>query len=205
MSKYVRYQPSISRHSDASLDEDNWLNKIQKGLEKGAVQPKSVDNSLFHQINSIMNGNSKYPSVAAAVEDMKERSGLTAYLNKMSEEENLNNKKVASDSQEKNIPIVIQKAPSIKNTLENYIRDTKGNIPVPAIIEKLKSIHRNDVSDVKDWEDDMLIRLVSQKNLEAKRSNPDNMDYNNLGIRDDGSDIDPSNTDAFYALSPAKI
>lgn len=209
MSKYVRYQPAISRHSESNLDEDNWLNKIQKGLEKDAVQPKSVDNSLFHQINSIMNGRSKYPSVAAAVEDMKERSGLTAYLSKISEDDS-SNKKVASNGQDapaiQENPTVIQKVPSIKNTLDNYIRDTKGNIPVPAIIDYLKSIHRNDVVDVKDWEDDRLIRLVSQKNLEAKSTNPDNMhQHNNLGVRDNSADIDPSNTDAFYALNPAKI
>ena len=98
--KYNRHQAVISRNSEMELDEDHWLNQFQKKLiEKDAVQPKSVDRSLFDQINSIMNNKSKYPSVAAAVEDMKERSGLSAFLdiNKTSEEDSDQTTKQASD------------------------------------------------------------------------------------------------------------
>lgn len=216
MSKYVRHQPVVSRQADSGIDEDHWLNQFQKKLEKGAVQPRNVDNSLFDQINSIMNNKkSKHTSVEAAVEDMKERSGLTAYLDKVkqSNTETSVGTKTASDNNdafEKKVdmtPVVMKKFPGIKNTLENYIRDTKGNLPVPAIIEKIRSIHQSDVSDGKDWDDDKLIRLVSKMNLEAKRDNPSNFEnYNNLGSRDVGteSEIDPSNMDAFHALNPAK-
>lgn len=217
MSKYVRHQPVVSRQSDSNVDEDNWLSKIQKNLQKGGVQPKSVDNSLFYQINSIMNGKSKYPSVAAAVEDMKARSGLTDYLakmNKISEETSEANSVKLSTAEDtnqvidKHVPLVIKKVPGIKNTLQNYIRDTKGNLPIPAIIEKIKSIHRNDVSEAKDWDDDLLTRLVSKMNLEAKRDNPDSFQqYSNLGVRDreNDSDVDPSNSDAFHSLNPVKF
>jgi hypothetical protein len=216
MSKYTRHQPVVSREADSSIDEDHWLRQFQRKLEKGAVQPRTIENSLFDQINSIMNGKSKYPSVEAAVEDMKERSGLSAYLDKIkqSADENVSVKtKVASDqndAMEKKvdmIPIVLKKMPQIHKTLENYIRDSKGNLPVPAIIEKIRSIHKSDVSDAKDWDDDNLIRLVSKMNLEAKKNNPASYEsYSNLGSRDTGSDteIDPSNTDAFHALTPVK-
>ena len=49
--------------------------------------------------------------------------------------------------------------------------------------------------------------LVSKLNLSAKSTNPGSYEnYSNLGSRDTGSDseIDPSNTDAFYALNPVK-
>jgi hypothetical protein len=110
----------------------------------------------------------------------------------------------------KNIPIVIQKHPAILRTLENHIKSTRGNLPVPAIILKLQSIHNNDVSDAKDWEDDNLIRLVSQKNLQAKKDNPAVYEnYDNLGNNEltgsNSNDIDAANTDAFSALMPAKI
>ena len=176
MSKYNRHQPVISRQSDNEIDEDNWLNKLQKNLIKDAVQPKSVDNHLFHQINSIMNGKSKYPSVEAAVEDMMNRSGVTAHLvkmNKTSIETSETTKVAESVDSDKETPIIIKNVPAIKHTIENYIRDTKGNLPVPAIIDKIRSIHRNDVSEAKDWDDDKLLRLVSRINLEAKRSNSD--------------------------------
>lgn len=212
MSKYLRHQSIISRHIDDNIDSDHWLKQFEKKLEKNAVQPKNVDQSLFDQINSIMNNTqSKYPSVAAAVEDMKERSGLTAYLqkiqdiNKVSVEEG-QNKKIALDASTNNkLPDVIQKCPAIKRTLENYINDTGGNLPIPAIIEKIKSIHRNDVSSSKDWDDEKLIYFVSNLNLKAKKNNPATYEnYHNLGSqdRDTNAEIDPSNTDAFHSLNP---
>jgi hypothetical protein len=221
MSKYSRHQSVVSRQSDENISEDHWLKNFQKSLQKGAVQPRSTDNSLFDQINSIMNGKSKYTSVDHAVKDMQERSGLTAYLDKISktsgEERATSSKaKTASDihhviekrvDSEKGLPVVFKKCPQAKTTLENYIRDTKGNLPVPAIIEKLRSIHQSDVSDAKDWDDDNLIREVSKQNLIAKRDNPASYEnYANLGSRDHDADseIDPSNTDAFHALTPVK-
>jgi hypothetical protein len=214
MSRYSRHQSVISRQSDESIGEDHWLKQFQKSLQKGAVRPKTQE-SLFDQINTIMNGKPKYPSVEAAVQDMQERSGLTAYLNRMSKisEDESTAKKVASDNNQvidKKVnmtPIVIQKHPAIMKTIENYIRDTKGNLPVPAIIDKIRSIHQTDVSDGKDWDDDKLIILVSKLNLGAKSNNPGNYhDNNNLGMRDTGADseIDPSNTDAFHSLTPVK-
>jgi uncharacterized protein YdiU (UPF0061 family) len=206
--KYIRHQSVVSRHSEESIDEDNWLNRFQKTLEKSAVQPRSVDNSLFNQINSIMNGNSKFSTVADAVEDMKQRSGLTDYLNKLNK---VSKQEVATKTAQDNVnsatPTVIQKVPAIKQTIENYIRDTKGNLPVPAIVDKIRSIHQNDVGDSKDWDDEKLLRFISHLNLKAKQNNPNSYEnHTNLGTRDvtNQSDIDPSNTDAFYGLNPVK-
>src|ERR1035437_2611915 len=144
MSKYNRYSSVVSRQSDADIDEDHWLKQFRKSLEKSAVQPRRVDNSLFDQINSIMNGKSKHQSVESAVEDMKERSGLTAYIKniKSENEEAISGKtKTASDENkiDNTTPDVIKKFPNIKTTIENYIRDTKGNSSVPAIIDKIRS------------------------------------------------------------------
>lgn len=214
--KYIRHQSIISRNADNESDEDHWLKQFEKNLQKGAVQPYNGE-SIFDQINSVMNSKSKYPSVAAAVEDMQERSGLTAYLknlNKTSETDDVETKKVATDNNQaidkhvNMIPIVIEKCPHIKSTLQNYIKDTKGNISIPAIIDKIRSIHQSDVSNAKDWEDDKLIRLVSKLNLQAKKDNPSNFEHHqDLGSRDhcDNSDVDPSNTDPFHILNPVKL
>ena len=212
MAKY-RYQTVIQRNSDENIDEDHWLHQFQKKLiEKDAVQPKSVDRSLFEQISSIMNNKSKYPSVAAAVDDMKERSGLSAFLkiNKTSEEENVKQTtKQASDENavlHKKLPIVIMKCPQIGNTLDNVIRSTRGNLSIPAIINKIRSIHENDVSDAKDWDANDLVIHVSQKNLAAKSENVDTNNSSQLGSLNDvanDDDIDSANTDAFSGLVPA--
>ena len=220
MSRYVRYQTVISRNADEHIEEDHWLKQFQKNLQKGAVQPKSVDQYLFDQINSIMNGKgAKYPSVAAAVKDMQDRSGLTEYLNKVhaSEDDDDNGTvmKNASDDNdtidkkvpmEEIAPIVVKKCPSIKDTLHNIVKETRGNSSIPAIIDRLRSIHSVDISDGKDWDDDNLVILVSKVNLEEKKNNHSVDNFSNLGVRNDLSseEEDPSNSDAFFALMPAK-
>lgn len=198
-----RHQSIISKYSDSQQDEDNWINKLEKSLIKEAVQSRQVDDSLFHQINNIMNGNStksKYTSVEAAVEDMKARSGFSSHISKVS----TNDKEPTKTAQE-HVPTVIKKCPQIKNTFENFIRDTRGNISIPAIIEKVKGIHQKDVSDSKDWDEENLIRYVSQLNLKAKQNNPATYEnHMNLGTVDPSSnqDVHPSNTDAFFGLQP---
>jgi hypothetical protein len=216
MSKYIRHQSVVSRHVDEGIDGDHWLKQFEKSLQKGAVQPKT-EQSLFDQINTIMNTKSKYPSVEAAVDDMKERSGLTAYLDRMSKISTPGlpgKKKTAADQNQvidkkvELMPLVIRKCPQVKNTLENYVRDTKGNLPIPAIIEKIRSIHQGDVSDAKDWDDEKLMHLVSKLNLHAKKNNPAIFEnYSNLGIHEkmNDSEIDPSNVDAFHSLNPVKF
>ncbi len=211
--KNPRHQSVINRQSDEAGSEDHWLRQFENKLQKTSVQP--VGHSLFDQISSIMNSKSKYPSVQAAVDDMMDRSGLISYLNnvKTSEQEIDGATKTAAEQPQSkgnaNLPLIIQQKPSILKTLENIIKETKGNIPVPAIISRLHSYHANDISDESAWEDDKLIRLVSNYNLKAKKDNPGNYDsFDNLGSGDHGSadsDIDPSNTDAFNALMPAKI
>jgi hypothetical protein len=114
---------------------------------------------------------------------------------------------VEQKQQDTTTPDVIRTNPNVLQTLENYIRATRGNLPIPAIIDKIRSIHHADVSEDKAWDDDKLIRLVSKLNLEAKKNNPASYEnYNNLAVgdRDNAeSDVDPSNTDAFNALMPA--
>ena len=206
MNKYSRHPAIFTTHSDE--------------LSKTAVLPKHVDSSLFDTMNAIMNGNQKYTSVAAAVEDMKNRSGLTDYLNKKSQE--TLKKKTASDENyllDKKIPMevksvekvkfpkVIEICPQVKQTCENYISDTKGFMSIPAIVQKLKSIHNKDVTDSKLWDDNDLVIYISGLNLKQKANvNVDVTVDHNLGKEhfSDKSDIDPSNTQAFLTLEPAK-
>ncbi len=56
MSKYFRHQSVVSKQSDSSQDEDHWFKKFEETLQKGAVQSRNNDSSLFDQISSVMNG-----------------------------------------------------------------------------------------------------------------------------------------------------
>lgn len=200
----------VNKQSDSDYSENHWLKQFENKLQKGAVQPRQE--SLFDQINTIMNGKSKYTSVQGAVEDMMQRSGLTAYLDdvKVSNKTNQSTKKASTENPvNKKLPKVIQEKESILKTLENLIKDSNGNMPVPAIISRLHSLHANDIADESLWEDDDLIRFVSQLNLKAKANNPASYDnFDDLGVGEHGindSDIDASNTDAFNILMPAKF
>jgi len=223
MSKQPRNQSVISRQSDSGNSEDHWLREFENKLQKTSVQPRGE--SVYDQINSIMNTKSKYPSVQAAVDDMMHRSGLSTYLDnvKESQEGIQNPKKVAqqitvekkpegndaSPTKHHGIPQVIKEKPSIARTLDNILKESKGNMSVPAIIARLHSLHSRDISEEGAWDDEHLIRLVSRLNLQAKKDNPSNFEnFDHLGQGDRGtadSDIDRSNTDAFSALMPAKI
>lgn len=218
MPKGTRSQPVISRQSDSEYSDDHWLRQFEDKLQKTSVQPRGQ--SIFDQITSIMNTKSKYPSVQAAVDDMMQRSGLTDYLEnvKVSEETlDERTRKTAQDhveqkrheSRNSKTPQVIQEKPSILRTLDNIVKETRGNLPVPAIITRLRSLHAQDIPDETAWDDERLIRLVSRCNLIAKRDNPGTFDkFDQLGRGDHSasdSDVDPSNTDAFNALMPAKI
>lgn len=218
----MRNNKRISRNSDQELYEDNWLEQLEKQLNKVAVQPARIDNSLYNQITSIMNGKPKYTSVEAAVEDMKERSGLTSYLSNLNKQSsdtdnkdkiaatlNKINKYVNDELKKKaqQTPSVIEKHPAIGSTIQNYIRNTRGNLPIPAIIEKVRSIHSSDVSDLRDWDDENLIKYISRLNLQEKANNPETYkNHRNLGIYDPSldSEIDSSNSDAFNALNTYK-
>lgn len=212
MSKNSRHQSVVNRQSDEGYSGDHWLKQFEDKLQKTSVQPRGEN--LYDQISSIMNTKSKYPSVQAAVDDMMHRSGLTSYLKdvKVAEEKSSSKTmKLAQDQKSQNdkTPQVIKEKPSIQRTLENIIKETRGNMPVPAVISRLRSLHAQDISDEGAWEDEKLIRLVSQCNLRAKTDNPGSYDsFDQLGQGDHSTsdrDIDPSNTDAFNALMPSKI
>jgi hypothetical protein len=209
MGKYDRYQSVVQKTSDEDVGEQEWLSKVKEAIEKAAVQPRYKDQQLFDQINSIMNNKSKYPSVQAAVDDMKERSGLTAYLNKKQSEEDNFSKKTASlkeDPKANVVILVFKSCPSVKQTIDNCIKDSKGTLPIPVILSRVQSIHNNDVHNSEDWDDENLLRYISKKNLEEKSNHGEQSDYNNLGFRnnmDNDGAIDQSNTDAFFCLNPA--
>ena len=218
MSRQPRHQTVISRQSDESHSEDHWLKEFENKLQKTSVQPRG---SLYEQITSIMNTKSKYPSVQAAVDDMMHRSGLTTYLSgvkesqeKVSEQkpsktaQTMAESKADDEEEDERIPEALRKIPGLRRTLENIMRETKGNLPISAIVGRLKALYSKDTPNEAIWDDDDLLRCVSRYNLEAKKSNPSTFDkFDNLGRGDHSTDqdIDASNTDAFNVLMPAKI
>jgi len=179
---------------------DSFLQELESSLNKTAVQPSRVDNSLFHQINNIMNSGvkSKFNSVSEVVEDMKVRSGLTAYLSKLSEkdkeEKELNKISTASDDN------FIECLNKIKDTISNVITSTKGGLPVHAILDKIKSIHFEDC-DSNFWEDARLVDYVAKANLQEKSKYPTSLNNKNIGKVMPINESNQWDNDYFYGIN----
>lgn len=199
MSNYSkRTLPLITRENGGSVSsEDTWLNDFARHLETNGVQSKSKADSLYDTLNSIIRGNKpKYPSVEAAVDDMRERSGLASYKSQL---------KTKIAAEEIDVPL-FRSVPQIKQTIDNYIRDTRGNLVVPEIINRVKAIHKNDIADNAEWNSPSLLTYISNKNTAEKQLHPDTTQYSNLGKVDYyNNDVDPSNTDALHSLNPTTI
>jgi len=214
MNDYKKYAPRtspvINRQQSSSYAEDQWLSHLAKSLVKESVKSKNEDSSLFDQINSIMNNkNSKYSSVDEAVKEMQERSGLAAYLNKLRASEQIN-KKIANEAINSKDILILKKNPSIFHTISNYVDATKGNLPIPAVLEHAKSIHKNDNNNLvepKDWDDSNLIKFINDLNQKHRKQNGSSVVEENLGrIDKSNADIgnDSDNNDYFAGLVPKK-
>lgn len=159
--KYSRNQSSINRSQDNLSSENYWLNEFQKNLDKTAVQSRTVDNSLFDQINSIMNGKSKYPSVSAAVEDMMQRSGLKSYLD--------NVKKSEKDDTNINTKSASEKPNFVKKVLEaSHENDWFSVGKYFGIYDKkqgnIKPAYQT-IDNIRDWYDSSLKDFSIPKNM----------------------------------------
>lgn len=182
--------------SRKTKNDDSWLLDLSKKLDKKAVQP--MRQSIYEQINNIMNNGakSKFSTVQEVVDDMKERSGLNAMISKVSNEtgEPNNTHKVANN--------FLDNYPEIINTTINIIESSNGLLPVPAIIDKIRTLHNNDV-DNSFFDDDRYIAFVNKENLRKKSD--DNLIENNsnLGKHDEYLDEsnEPWNRDMFFGIN----
>jgi hypothetical protein len=205
---YQRTAPIVQRSSDDRLENSSllpdWMKEFAENIQKSAVQPYRQEDNIFDQISSIMNGTrSKYRSVEDAVRDMQERSGLLAYRNKLeAQKKEQTATKTASEGEE--IKLFISH-PNVKNTFENFIQDTGGELSIPAIINKVRGIHRQDVSDDGVWGDDSLIKFIHEECKKERDKHPQGH-LNEMGLgrihHESEDDVDASNMDAFIALMP---
>lgn len=193
-----RSLPAITRSNGGISSSDDLSLSFAKELAKNSVQPKSQVDSLYEQMYSIINGNKpKYPSVDAALQDMLDRTGISNYKRQLQAAQTTT--KVAEIQVE-----LFEKVPQIKQTIDNYIQSTNGNLLVPEILSYIKSIHKNDVPEMADWGSPALLTYINDKNIAEKKMHPDSngLDHDLGRIDFHDQDIDPSNTDALHSLTP---
>jgi hypothetical protein len=194
-----RSLPAITR-SNGGISSD-LSSDFAKELAKQSVQPKSQVDSLYEQMYSIINGTKpRYPSMEAAVQDMLDRTGISTYKRQLQAEQ--------QNTKRANIQVsLFEKVPQIKQTIDNYIQSTRGNLLVPEILSQIKSIHKNDVPDAADWGSPSLLTYINDKNISEKKMHPDmvGLDHDLGRVNYHEEEIDPSNTDALHVLNPAVV
>jgi len=154
-----------------------WYESLKNKINKVAVNPKRVDDQLFHQINDVIRSKkSKFSSVEEKVKEMMERSGVNNFNSVK-----LSNKISKKAEVEENKIRLFEKIPEVKNTIKNIIDDSKGSLPLISILEKLKDFYSNDLDSEEEFnmfEDEALKKYIVQENLKVK-SKPEKS--NNLG------------------------
>ena len=200
-----RSESAISSVRDSEKLNNDWFSSFEKELTKQAVKSKKEDDSLFNRINNIIGNtrNSKYKTVDDKIKEMQERSGYSSY----SSNDYSNTKLADKEEVKKNSkPQLLIQYPNIELTINNYIEDTSGNQPLPAILNHVRSIHKKDTNDDSLWDAEDLIKFIDKLNRAAVKNIDDSDGNRNLGRldRQDRKDVDPSNHDAFHALMPVR-
>lgn len=112
----ARSLPSVSRDDSFIEQSDNrvpsWYNDFISNLEKNSTQSQK---SIYDEINSIMGyQKSKFSNVEEIVNDLKERTGLKAFLDA---------KQIIASTKE---PEIFNKVPEMKVFIDNFVADRPG-------------------------------------------------------------------------------
>jgi ElaB/YqjD/DUF883 family membrane-anchored ribosome-binding protein len=136
----------------------DWLNDFAKS-QQAITTTKADSNSIYDQINSILGNKGKFSTVQEAVENFKQRTGLTEYLKQI---------KQAQDTKED----VFSKIPELKTFIDNYV-DAHPGTSIEAVIHdllKLKSVKEN-LPEANDLPEDIK-RYINDKITEKRQNSP---------------------------------
>jgi hypothetical protein len=220
---------SRDNSEDSNVSQPDWFKEYSSNLQKLSVQPAHKDRAFFDQITDILGNKSRYATVEEAVKDLQDRTGLAKYL-QMCEAEQAEVTKVAQDindthvkepkteeelevtldpdSDEMKYPKLLQDHPEIKKFIENFVKSRNGFVHVPAVVESIRIIFRNDNFTSDELEDKHLRKFINEVIIKEKALH----EGDNAGIDIDLGKLDHStdtqveeNNDAFSILMPAKL
>lgn len=141
------YRDEVS--ADQPSAKPSWYDDFVQNLEKNSVKSQR---SIYDDIAAIISGTkSKYSSVEEAVQDMKERTGLKAFLE---------GKQAIASTQE---PEIFKKIPEMKVFIDNFVEDRPGT-SVESVVHDLLKIDsiRDQLPDRTDVEDDVRVYINTQ-------------------------------------------
>lgn len=212
-----RILPSFSRQSELAPEDHEYdareeLSPLIKQFAKNYI-PTIVDaarsrnaNSIIQQVNSIIGGKSRYATVADAVQDMTERTGLSTYLETVKSAEELKKKVNKQASEELQIPSTLAQynfANKVVSYIDNNIKNSNAlSVTIPQLQADILDIFGRQGLQSQDVMNDEFVKYLSDCIYEAQKSLPPEYQNNNIGLGV-GKDIEDSN-DAWSGLMPAK-
>lgn len=219
---------SRDNSEDTGSSQPDWFKDYSSNLQKLSVQPAHRDRALFDQISDILGTKSRYATVEEAVQDLQDRTGLAKYL-QMCEAEQAEVRKTAQemhvhtepvkteedlevtldpDSDEMQYPKLLKDFPQIKQFIENFVKSRNGFVHVPAVVESIRIIFRNEDFSSDELEDKHLRKFINEVIIKEKALH----EGDHAGVDTDLGKLDHStdsqveeNNDAFSILMPAKI
>lgn len=202
MKKYVkRTESGLIKTAEEKKQEDTWLSSFIENLNKISVESRK--STIYNEVSSILGNKSKYSTVDEAVKDLQHRTGLLAYLSKISSNKTKN--KTAEKEQKKEIankePEVFKKCPELKIFIENFVT-TRPGVAIHAVVSSIPRSLKDKFKE-KDLDDDVLIYindLIVKTNKDTHFNN--DIDHN-LGKAIVENDVQ-ENDDLFARLSPGK-
>ena len=156
-----RSMPSVSREGSSASWIDDFLGNLEKESTKSQSQ---AQRSIYEDISAIIgNTKSKFSNVEEAVQDLKERTGLTALLKvKASLEQNTYKE-----------PEIFKHIPEMKTFIDNYT-EARGGTSVLSVIHELMKNNsiRDKMPEGTDIGDDVQA-YISRKIGETLSHSPD--------------------------------
>lgn len=215
-----RTLPSFSKHSydaeDYEYDLKEELSPLIKQFAKNHI-PTVVDsararnaNSIIQQVNSILNGKSRYATVADAVQDMTERTGLGAYLETVKSAEEAKkkdvNKQASEFTHETQVPSTLSQydfADKVVSYIKNNIKNSNGlSVTIPQLQADILDLFGRQGIQPQDVMNDEFVKYLSDCIFEAQSGLPPEHHNSNIGFGV-GKDLEDSN-DAWSGLMPSK-
>jgi hypothetical protein len=208
----------VNRQADVTESEGNlsgWLKEFAKkqdgqGTAVDAARARNAQ-SFLNQIVSIMGNPPRYATVDDAVKDMRERTGLNTYLEKIKSAEASEDSKKKVNKLAAGLPESLAKYTNVAEDIENFVRNNIRNghslsATVPQLQHDILAIFgvRNGIEPHDVMNDEVAKYLsdiiLSERSLTAPDEHNPNIGY---GVgRTDIDDYD--NQDAFEGLMPAR-
>lgn len=212
----------FSRQSEQDLSAPDWFSEFSSNLQKMSVESAHRDKALFDQISEILGNKSRYATVEEAVQDLQKRTGLAQYL-QMCEAERAEVHKNAADhtvmkedpstqveeelevtldpdTDEVQYPKLLQEHPYIDRFIRNFISSRHGYIHVPAVVEAIRNIFKNDNFTSDELEDKHLRKYINELII-AEKSQQNQESYDNVDLgKIPSSSTDTDQQADFFAI-----